>query len=131
MYNKNWYNNLKKSPYNPPSWVFGRVWPILYLMIFLSFKNIINEEKCKNWCKPLNFFVIQLILNLTWTTIFFRLRRLKLALIQLILIIILTFITIKEFYKINKIASYLLIPYFIWLLFALHLNFYIVNNNKI
>ena len=126
---KEWYNKLNKSKYNPPSWIFGVVWPILYMFMIISFIIVKKNEKCKNYCDPLKFFTIQLLFNLIWTTIFFKFKNIKLALLDLILIIIFTFITIIQFYKISLTATLFLIPYFMWLCFALYLNLYIVINN--
>lgn len=126
---KEWYNRLNKSKYTPSSWVFGVVWPILYICMIISFIIVKRNEKCKNYCNPLKFFTIQLLFNLIWTTIFFKFKNIKLALLDLILIIIFTLITIIQFYKISLTATLFLIPYFMWLCFALYLNLYIVFNN--
>ena len=125
----NWYDKLNKSKYNPPSWIFSVVWPILYICMAISFIIVKQNEKCKNYCDPLKFFTIQLLFNLIWTTIFFKFKNIKLAVLDLILIIIFTFITILQFYKISLLATLLLIPYFIWICFALYLNVYILLNN--
>ena len=125
----NWYYKLKKSKYSPPNYIFGIVWPILYLLMAISFIIIIiNNNNCKNY-RPIIFFFVQLLFNLIWSFIFFKLKSPRLALIDLILIIIFTIITISEFYKISIIAASLLIPYIIWLLFAFFLNIYIVIYN--
>ena len=126
---KKWYNNLKKSKLTPPNWVFGTVWPILYITLAISFNILKNNKKCSSWCNPLTFFVIQMVFNLVWTNLFFKLKKIKLALLDLALVIIFTFFTMKDGYNINKNSTYILIPYFIWLLFAFYLNFYIVLNN--
>lgn len=126
---KEWYNRLNKSKYTPSSWVFSVVWPILYICMIISFIIVKRNEKCKNYCNPLKFFTIQLLFNLIWTTIFFKFKNIKLALLDLILIIIFTLITIIQFYKISLTATLFLIPYFLWLCFALYLNLYIVFNN--
>ncbi len=129
MYNKKWYDQLKKSYYTPPSIIFSIVWPILYILMTISFYIIYKDDKCQPYCSPLTYFLLQLILNLSWTTVFFKYKKIKIAFITIIIIIGLTFKTIKDFYKINKIAGYLLIPYIIWLTFALYLNYYIISNN--
>ena len=129
MYNKNWYNNLNKSSLTPPNWVFSVVWPLLYTILFISLYLVWTDKNCFPFCNPLIFFVIQLCLNVIWTTIFFKLKKPLLALLDIILIIIFTLITLYKFYEINKTSFYLLIPYIIWLCFALYLNLYIVINN--
>ena len=126
---KKWYDNLKKSKYSPPDKVFGIVWPILYLLMIISFYLVISDKECYPYCNALNFFILQLILNLSWTTIFFKMKKIKLAFLAIITILILTVITFYKFYKINKFGSYLLIPYILWLSFASYLNLHIVINN--
>ena len=122
-YDKGWYKNLKKSKITPPSYVFGIVWPILYLLLIIFFLFAYKNQEYK----ALSFFMIQLALNLSWTTIFFRYRKLKIGLGLIILIILLTLITIL--YLNNRNIAIFLIPYLLWLTLATYLNFYIVLNN--
>ena len=129
MYDKKWYNQLNKSPLSPPDWVFGVVWPILYSLLAISFYLTYTNKKCIGFCDPLIFFMIQLIFNLSWTTIFFKLKMMKTAFAVIVLIIIFTIITFIKMLKISKIAAYLLIPYILWLLFASYLNGYIILKN--
>ena len=127
--NKLWYQSLNKSSLNPPEWVFKFVWPILYTMMAISLYLVWNNKKCYPFCKPLYFFFLQLGFNLIWTTLFFVYKKPLLSLIDILIIIGLTIITIIQFLKINKLAVYLLLPYLGWLLFALYLNFWIVLKN--
>ena len=127
--NKDWYNKLNKSFFTPPNYIFGIVWPILYTLMFISIYKILHIKECKSLCNAKIYFIIQLSLNLIWTYIFFKKQKIFYALIDLILIIIFTILTINEFDKYDKQASNLLIPYIIWLFFALYLNLYIYINN--
>ena len=129
MYDKKWYNNLKKSRLTPPSWIFGIVWPILYLLMGISVIIVQSNKKCYPFCNQLIFFIIQLGFNLIWTTLFFKMKRPILALIDLIFTLGFTLITFYKFYFISKISSYLLLPYILWMCFAFYLNLYIVINN--
>ena len=124
-----WYDNLKKSKLTPPNWVFGTVWPILYTTLAVSFYLIKKEEKCNEWCEPLNFFSLQMFFNLIWTWLFFKQKKIKLAVLDIALVIIFTILTMIKFFKINKYTTYILIPYILWLLLAFYLNLYIVLNN--
>jgi benzodiazapine receptor len=124
-----WYKQLKTAPWNPPDYVFGIVWPILYFLMFISFVMVFMDKKCYPYCYPMTIFIVQLILNLSWTTIFFTYRQIKFALFVLFLIFGLTLVTTILFYKINKIAGLLLIPYLLWLCVAISLNSYIVAYN--
>ena len=123
------YRKLKLAPWNPPSYVFGIVWPILYLLMFISFGIIFLDKKCYPYCYALTIFLLQLILNLSWTTIFFTYQKIRLALIVLLVIFSLVLYTTILFYNIKKIAGILLIPYLLWLLVAISLNTYIVIYN--
>ncbi len=125
MDNQNWYDNLNKSPLNPPSYVFGIVWPLLYILMFISFGIVIYNNRTDK----IRFFIIQFILNLLWTTIFFKYKSIVLAFIMLILIIFFTILTIIDFYSVNNISALLLIPYILWLSFASYLNLYIIIYN--
>ena len=125
----NWYETLNRAPWSPPNYVFGIVWPILYLLMFISFRLVFFNKKCKGLCEPLLFFLLQLVLNLGWTTIFFRFRQLVAGLILITAIIGITGYTAYRFYSIDKTASLLLIPYLLWLCVAFSLNAYIVMYN--
>lgn len=130
MYKNQWYNNLKRSSLNPPSNIFSPVWFVLYISMIYYFIRMKKNPKCPGQlCKPLYYFVIQLCFNLLWTTLFFKLRKINYALIDIILIVVFTVLTIYHTYPIDKIASYILIPYLLWISFATYLNFYIYMNN--
>ena len=130
-YNKNsqkWYKLIKKPPLNPPDYIFPIVWPILYLLIGISSLFVFKFAK-KNKNLYFILFEIQLILNWLWTLFFFKFNNLILSLITIFIMIILTVSIIFISYKYSKIASYMLIPYIIWICFACYLTFYITLNN--
>ena len=129
MYNKDWYNKLKKSPLTPPSYVFSIVWPILYITLIAYGVLTGMNDKCNWYCSPLVFFTIQMVLNLCWTTIFFKWRMLKTGFVVILIMILLTSITIMETRKMKMNYYFILIPYLIWISFASYLNGYIVFNN--
>lgn len=125
-----WYANLNKPEFNPPSWVFGPVWTMLYLLIALSVFYVIYSEIEASKKRLIYFlFVLQLFLNGIWTPIFFGLKNIFLAL----MVIILLFITIMYlqflFFRYRKISFYLFLPYLLWVLFAMILNFSILYLN--
>jgi len=124
-----WYKTLKKAPWSPPNFTFGIVWPILYTLMVISVGIVWSNKKCYPYCSPITFFIIQLAFNLIWTTIFFKWQMPKLAFLDMILIMIVTFYTYKQFLPISKTAAYLLIPYMLWLCVAFSLNLYIILNN--
>ena len=116
-----WYQTLIKSPLNPPGYVFGIVWPILYLLMSISAFRTFNETK--------NLFLIQLLFNALWSWLFFAFQMPLVALLNIWLLIYLNIkINLKMFY-IDKLSGLLFIPYVLWLFFASYLNLFIVFNN--
>jgi tryptophan-rich sensory protein len=116
-----WYQALIKSSLNPPGYVFGIVWPILYLLMSISAFRTFNETK--------NLFLIQLLFNALWSWLFFAFQMPFVALINIWLLIYLNIkINLKMFYQ-DKLSGLLFIPYVLWLFFASYLNLFIVLNN--
>ncbi len=122
MIDLNWYSTLNLPPLNPPSWIFAPAWTALYTTIFISL--ILFIIKRTETPKVLGYvlFFAQILLNLGWTPVFFTFHKIGLALAILILMDILVYFNIKEFYKISKKSAYFLIPYFLWIIFATYLN---------
>ena len=127
IYDKNWYNALQKSPLTPPNWIFSYVWSFLYLCMFLVFFNIYNTGLCKQTC--ISNFAIQLIFNLCWTYVFFKLKKIRVSLLMILIIFIFSYKSYTTFNRIDSKISKLLIPYLIWLVYAFYLNSYIVLYN--
>jgi len=116
-----WYVELVKSPLNPPSYVFGIVWPILYaLMAFVSFRSA-----DKIW----KLFIPQLILNAAWSWMFFFMHAPLLALINISILIFLNQKILAILTKESKLLFWLYLPYVLWLSFAGFLNASIVFLN--
>lgn len=118
-----WYADLSKPSFNPPDWAFGVVWPILYVMMgisaFLIWSKSVGSRQVK---AALGLFVFQLVLNGLWTPIFFGLHMMALALAEIILLWVAILVTILAFWRISKTAACLLIPYILWVSFAVALN---------
>jgi len=125
----NWYNELNKPLLSPPSWIFAPVWTFLYLIILIALFLFIFRVTAKSKSLGYLYFGIQMILNLLWTPAFFYFKSIFSALMIVILLDIFIFLTIKEFYNINKPAGILLVPYFLWSLFAtyLTLGYFVLN----
>ena len=116
-----WYQALNKSSLNPPGYVFGIVWPILYLLMSISAFRTFDETK--------DLFLIQLLFNALWSWIFFAFQMPFVALLNIWLLIYLNIkINLKMFYQ-DKLSGLLFIPYVLWLFFASYLNLFIVLNN--
>ncbi len=121
-------NNIAKPSFAPPSYLFGIVWTILYILMGISSYLIYNEMSSKkNVC--LLIYGLNLILNFLWPIIFFNLEARLFAFIFIIFLDIVVLYMIICFYGVSKKAAYLQIPYFLWLIFASILNFsvYILN----
>lgn len=123
MKNMNWFHSLKKPELAPPDWIFTPVWTVLYVMIFLALVFFLKTGGIKYKKVPIVFFIIQLLLNFSWSSVFFGLQKIDLALLIIILLWISLLITIFMFYKHSKFAAWLLVPYFLWVSFATYLNF--------
>ena len=116
-----WYLSLNKSELNPPGYVFGIVWPILYVLTmisaFLTYKKVFV------------IFNIQLIFNAAWSWLFFRFQMPLVSLLDIYLLIAINIYILKLVYHENKIAFLLFLPYVLWISFASYLNLFIVINN--
>lgn len=115
------YSTLNKPPLSPPGIVFPIVWSILYLLMGIGAYFLSNERKVEI-SKLLKIYWIQLILNALWPLVFWRLQAFWLATVIIIAILFLVVWLTLEAFKINKLSSYMFIPYIVWLLFALYLN---------
>jgi len=122
-----WYLALNKPFFNPPNFIFGPVWTLLYILIGISLYLVLTKKGKKE--KALKLFTLQLILNVLWSLIFFGFHNPILALVEIVILWISIFVTIKSFLPISKNAAYLLYPYIVWVSFALILNISIVLLN--
>ncbi len=116
-----WYAQIVKPSWNPPNWLFGPVWTVLYLLMGAAFALVWNGQG-KNKRMAMILFVVQFVLNLLWSFLFFALARMDLALIEIIVLWVLILLSIFSFYKLNRTAAYLLVPYLLWVSFASVLN---------
>ncbi|NDP21299.1 MAG: tryptophan-rich sensory protein [Paludibacter sp.] len=125
----NWYQFLNKPTFNPPNWIFGPVWTLLYLLMGIAVALIWHTPH-PDKKRALQLFVAQFVLNLAWSYIFFNLHELGLAFVEIITLLIVIIFTIVAFYKINRKAAFLMIPYLCWVSFASVLNFSIWFLNR-
>ncbi len=125
-----WYKTIEKPFFNPPSWVFSPVWTILFIMmgvaLYLVWKKGLKEKKVKI---AFGIFWVQLVLNVLWSVFFFGLQSPLYALVDIVFLWFAIFITIVWFSRVSKKATYLLIPYLLWVSFAAVLNFAIFYLN--
>ena len=121
------YSEIVKPELSPPKIVFPIVWSVLYILLGVS-NYIINKDRKEETANLI--YYIGLAINLIWPFIFFNAREYLLALIWLLLLIFFVILMVIEYFRKNKLAGYLQIPYLIWLLFALYLNYNVFILNK-
>ena len=114
-----WYAGLHKPSFNPPSWVFGPVWTILYILMGISLWMFIQEGlETPNGKLGLALFGIQLAANVGWSIIFFGLHQLAVAFAEVLVLFCLIAATMVVFFRVSKPAGLLLVPYLCWTAFA-------------
>lgn len=121
------YANLNQPVLSPPGFIFGIVWPILYILMGISFYLICKKAPFQT--KATLPYAIQLFLNFIWSIIFFRFEQFFIGSVIALLLSITIAWMIYEFYKIEPIAAYLQIPYLLWSLFANYLSWMITFLN--
>lgn len=127
MNNMDTFKELSK-PIDVPGIVFPIVWSVLYLLMSISY-YIVSEKQDKSRNEARTSYVVQLVINSLWTLIFFGFEAYLLAFIWIIILLIAVIVMIVNFYKVDKTAAYLQIPYVLWILFAgyLNLGIYLLN----
>ena len=124
-----WYNSLVKPVFQPPPWVFGPAWTLLYTLMGIALARVWNAADSPARSQALVIFAVQFLLNLLWSPVFFAMENPKAALVVIILMWGTILATIRAFGKIDKTAAYLLVPYLLWVSFASLLNASIVYLN--
>lgn len=124
-----WYQDLAKASWNPPAWVFGPVWTILYVMIAVAGWRLYLSPPSTLRRKALLFYAVQLFLNFAWSFLFFYFQSPLLGLIDISLLPLFIGFTIRAAWSISRVSSFLLIPYFLWTLYAFSLNLAIYHLN--
>jgi tryptophan-rich sensory protein len=115
-----WYPTLAKPWFTPPGWLFGPVWGVLYAMMALAAWLVWRQV---GWRNPaLGLFFVQLALNLAWSLLFFGLQLIGAALAEILLLLALIAATTSAFWRIDRRAGLLLVPYLVWVGYACLLN---------
>ncbi len=122
------YSQINKPALSPPGYIFPIVWFILYILMGIS-SYIIYDSNSPNKESALKTYALQLFFNFWWSIIFFRFSLFLFAFLWLLVMIALITLMIYKFYQINRLSSYLQIPYLLWCLFAAYLNFMIYRLN--
>jgi translocator protein len=124
-----WFQELVKPEAQPPGWAFGVVWPILYFMTGLAFAIILNARGAAQRMLGVGLFLLQFVLNLLWSPLFFGRHQVTSALYLIVLIFAVALATTFVFGRIRKSAAWLMVPYLAWLSFATILNYQIDQLN--
>jgi translocator protein len=112
------YQQLARPAWAPPSWLFGPVWSVLYLLMGIGAWLVWRERGFRGARAALTLFVAQLAANALWTWLFFAWRRGALAFGEILLLWVLIAATIAAFWRVRPLAGALLIPYLLWVTFA-------------
>lgn len=127
-----WYPTLEKPFFNPPNWLFAPVWTILYVLMGIAAGLVWNklENNKEAVKKAILFFIVQLLLNLFWSYVFFGLKNILLASIEIIILWLIIYETYILFKKIEPKTGFLLLPYLAWVGFAsvLTITIYFLNH---
>lgn len=130
--NMNIYEEVCTPPLSPPSFLFPVVWTVLYVLMGISAAMVYNTRTSPlaRRKEALTLCYVSLFFNFFWSIIFFNIRAFLFAFVWLLVLLALIILTIVKYYKINKTAAYLQIPYAVWVTFAGYLNFGIWLLNK-
>ena len=125
-----WYEGLRKPAWRPPNWVFPPAWAFLYLTIAVSGWLVWRTSGFPGAAFPFAIYLVQLILNASWSPIFFGMHRPDLAFVEVVMLWLSIIATIAAFHRLNAAAAWLLLPYLTWVTFAAALNFAIWRLNR-
>lgn len=124
-----WYKTLNKPSWNPPNWVFGPVWTVLYVLMAVAAWLVWSKVGFDQTSPWLLLYGVQLALNVAWSFLFFGARRPDWALTEIVFLWLSILATLLAFWKISLMAGLLLVPYLAWVTFAGVLNATIVRLN--
>ncbi|MGB5651819.1 MAG: TspO/MBR family protein [Sedimenticolaceae bacterium] len=119
---RGWYTTLSKPAFNPPDWVFAPVWTILYVLMAIAAWRVWRTENSAARLQALTVFGVQLALNLSWSILFFGFREVGLALADIVVLWSAIAFNAFLFWRIERLAGWLLFPYLLWVAFAAALN---------
>lgn len=117
-----WYDLLQKPFFNPPSWVFGPAWTMLYILMGIGLYIILQTPVSEMRTRALIVFGVQLTLNFAWSFLFFYFHRPGIALVEILTLWTFILLMIVQFHKLSPTAAFLQMPYLVWVSFATLLN---------
>lgn len=115
-----WYEGLAKPPWTPPNWIFGPVWSVLYAFIAVAGWRV--WRRSATWTSLLGLWAVQLALNGAWSWLFFGRRLIDVALGDIVLLWFAILAFAIGAWRVDRVASYLFMPYLLWVSYALTLN---------
>ena len=124
-----WYTNLVKPSFQPPGWIFGPMWTLLYTLMGVALYRLYERRDRDGARAALWLFAAQLLLNGVWSPIFFGAQAITLALIVIGTLVLVLALTTRRAFAIDGVAGWLLVPYLAWVSFATILNAAIVRLN--
>ena len=124
-----WYAGLNKPPFNPPNWIFGPVWTLLYAAMAVAAWRVWRTRRRASVAIPLSLYAIQMALNFVWSLLFFGAHRIGLAMIDIASLLVVLAITMLAFWRHEAVAGFLMAPYLAWVTFAAILNYSIWRLN--
>ncbi len=125
-----WYAGLDKPSWNPPNWLFGPVWTILYVLMGVAAYQVWERVKDSSRRAALVVYGVQLVLNASWSIIFFAFRQPGIAFGEIVVMWVAILATIILFWRVRPLAGVLLLPYIAWVTFASALNFAVWQLNS-
>lgn len=128
-YGNSWFDALSKPSVMPPGWAFGVAWTALYILLGLAIAIVITARDAPRWKAAVTFFLIQLLLNLAWSPLFFGAHQILAGLILILAILAIAAITTALFARVRGSAALLMLPYLAWLIFAAYLNYQMLALN--
>ncbi len=117
-----WYQALQKPVFNPPDWVFAPVWTTLYILMAIAAWRVWRRGPSQDTRRALMVFAVQLALNLGWSIVFFGFRQIGLALVEVVVLLAAIIATTTLFWRVDRLAGALFIPYGLWVAYASLLN---------
>jgi tryptophan-rich sensory protein len=117
-----WYQSLAKPPFNPPDWLFAPVWSLLFFMMAVAGWRVWRRAGLRDARSALTLFALQLVLNMSWSIVFFGLRSIGAALVEIFVLLLAILATAAVFWQRDRVAGMLFIPYAAWVGFAAVLN---------
>ena len=124
-----WYRSLNKPSWNPPSWIFAPVWTTIYVLLIISASIAWHKTTGSERWSVMRLYVLNGVFNAAWSFCFFQAQSTMLGMLDIILVWVTVILLMLRTWRYSKLASLLLLPYLIWVMFASALNAAIVANN--